>query len=542
MEGSLNANMTLEDFEKSLAEAKKSEVKTNSHHRQKGSKDHQSCYRYHRDDAEPRHRHKRRRYSRDERGDQHHVHRRAQRSPKQGTSEDDAYGIREEGVRKDGGIQNSPEDRAHVITSHGEMQRDAWMEEPLALDIDYTQKGVKKPTEASTAKSSKVDFELKVYENELNKHHLKDLTEGKEIPQEMTEENSKHSVDYSFGDVGAQWRMTKLKGVYRRAEETGRLVDDVAEEQYGDLQAFDDAREEQIELDRRDTYGEGYVGKEKPSGEFFEERKLAMGIRKDNSKSNDSDDDVMHLPQGVNIEESGVDNAPMDQTALNRLKAQMLKAKVRGSSDAPKLEAKYNSAVAGLAKRKHSDLIVPDAMDNRMLAGSRKGETTSVDNKRGRERRLVEENENMSIEDMVRQERRSRHHAGGNGQRFAERIAKDAKFDNDLDYMDENANKLAKRVQKSEINLRNTAISDFQKMNRALDKCPLCHHEDTNMPPVAPVVSLATRVYLTLPTEPEISDGGACIIPMQHRGNLLECDDDEWEEIRVIRMLDYFYC
>ena len=99
--------------------------------------------------------------------------------------------------------------------------------------------------------------------------------------------------------------------------------------------------------------------------------------------------------------------------------------------------------------------------------------------------------------------------------------------------MDENANKLAKRVQKSEINLRNTAISEFQKMNRILDSCPLCHHEDTDTPPVAPTVSLATRVYLTLPTEPEISEGGACIVPIQHRTNLLECDEDEWEEIRV---------
>lgn len=104
---------------------------------------------------------------------------------------------------------------------------------------------------------------------------------------------------------------------------------------------------------------------------------------------------------------------------------------------------------------------------------------------------------------------------------------------NDLDYMDENATKLAKRVQKSEINLKNIAISDFQKMNRILDNCPLCYKEDTNTPPIAPIVSLATRVYLTLPTEPEISEGGACIIPVQHRGNLLECDDDEWEEIRV---------
>ena len=99
--------------------------------------------------------------------------------------------------------------------------------------------------------------------------------------------------------------------------------------------------------------------------------------------------------------------------------------------------------------------------------------------------------------------------------------------------MDENATRLAKRVHTSDINLKNGAISDFQKMNRILDTCQLCHREDTNSPPRAPIVSLATRTYLTLPTEPEISEGGACIVPVQHRVNLLECDDDEWEEIRV---------
>lgn len=108
---------------------------------------------------------------------------------------------------------------------------------------------------------------------------------------------------------------------------------------------------------------------------------------------------------------------------------------------------------------------------------------------------------------------------------------------NNLDYLDENASKLARRVQKSELNLKNTTIQELQKMNRVLDKCPLCYHEDTNKVPIAPVISLGTRVYLTLPTMPEISGGSACIVPIQHRVNLLECDDDEWEEIRVRKLL-----
>ena len=104
---------------------------------------------------------------------------------------------------------------------------------------------------------------------------------------------------------------------------------------------------------------------------------------------------------------------------------------------------------------------------------------------------------------------------------------------NDLEYMDDNANKLAQRVHKSKIDLKNVALADYHRVTRILDTCPLCYHEDRGSPPVAPVVALGTRTYLTLPPEPEIAPGGACIVPIQHRKNLLECDDDEWEEIRV---------
>jgi len=81
------------------------------------------------------------------------------------------------------------------------------------------------------------------------------------------------------------------------------------------------------------------------------------------------------------------------------------------------------------------------------------------------------------------------------------------------------------------------AISEFKKMQKVLDSCPLCQQEDK--PPIAPVVSLATRVYLTLPTEPELTPGGAIIVPIQHRVNMMECDDDEWEEVRVRTLTRY---
>lgn len=305
------------------------------------------------------------------------------------------------------------------------MTRDDWMQAPSTLDVDYVQRRKESPKPTHT-RSTKADYELKIHDMELN-HQLRDSrAEGSAV----IDEPAQHEVSYEFGDSGSSWRMTKLKGVYRQAEESSRPVQDVALERYGDLRDFDDAREEEIELDRRKTYGKEYVGKIKPSGELFQERKMASGIRRQSSshKSND-----MSPPprQGQIMKEApaSAKTVLLDQTALNKLKAQMMKAKLKGASNAAQLEAEYNQAIAGAANRKEPEVVVLDAMENRMLAGGRKGEVTSIETKRGKERGHVEENEDMSIEDMVRQERRSKGQAGGSGLEMAERIAKDAKFD-----------------------------------------------------------------------------------------------------------------
>ncbi|RHZ68575.1 putative cell cycle control protein (Cwf19) [Aspergillus thermomutatus] len=414
-----------------------------------------------------------------------------------------------------------------------QLKRDAWMEAPSALDVDYVhRRDTTRLEEEPKAKMLQADFELKIHDRELNQH-LRDLKDGKELA-ELEEKPAQHEVDYTFGDAGSQWRMTKLRAVYREAEESGKSVEEVAIERFGDLRSFDDAREEEAELDRRARYGEGYVGKEKPSGELFQERKLEQGIHRERHEHvRDPEQELAARGQGRKIDTVPPSGATqhLDLTALNRLKAQMMKAKLKGSAEAAELEERYNAAAAAMANRKESDVVVLGVMENRMLAGQR-NEVKPVENRRGRERGQLEENEDMTIEDMVREERRTRDQFGGDGRRLAERIARDSKFENDLEYMDDNAAKLAKRVHRSEINLKNATISEFQKMNRILDNCPLCHHEDTNTPPIAPVVSLATRTYLTLPTEPELSEGCATIVPIQHRTNLMECDDDEWEEIR----------
>ncbi|KAK6196541.1 hypothetical protein LQW54_011430 [Pestalotiopsis sp. IQ-011] len=397
------------------------------------------------------------------------------------------------------------------------------MADPSALGVDYTQRGAKREKTPRPAKEPA----RAIHSREVNATELQHLNEGKQLDD--LERPAQHDVNYTFGDDGSQWRMTKLKAVYNLAEQTGQSVDEVAAERFGSLRDFDDAREEKLELERRETYGQGYVGKDKPSGELFRERKLKAGVHE--SRQHPALEQ-REIDQGTVIPDDAARTATatIDQTGLNKLRAQMMKAKLRKAPDATKLEAEYNEAAAAFAAHGSGDVVL-NVMDNRLLAGTR-NEAKAVDNKRGRERGHMQQNDEMTIEDMVREERRTRGQRGGEGLRLAERIAKDGKFDNDLDYMDENAEKLAKRIQKSEINLRNTAVNEYQKINSILDKCQLCHNEDRNQLPVAPMISLATRVYLTLPTEPELAEGGAVIVPIQHRTNLLECDDDEWEEIR----------
>ncbi|KAK2755958.1 hypothetical protein FQN54_005755 [Arachnomyces sp. PD_36] len=529
--------MTLEDFEKSLAESKKEEerhersrdkdrTKDRSKHRHHRSHHHRESsprrHRSSRHDDEERHRHKRSRHSND--------------NGKDSRSDPDRKRRRHHSKeRKESREKTSPPPEVKIQGEPERLHRDSWMEAPSALDIDYVQRRSSHQEQEQPSRMLQQDFGMKLHDNELNRH-LHDLEEEKSVDEQVADDSlADREVDYKFGDSGSKWRMTRLRAVYRQAEETGKPVEEIAIERFGDLRSFDDVREEEVELDRRERYGQDYVGKEKPNGELFQERKLQEGVRRNKGEEGrnvESDQkEVRNQGQPMHTEAPPETTKPLDSSALNRLKAQMMKAKLRGSSDAAELEAQYTAAAASFANKKESDVVVLGVMDNRMLAGGNRGEVKPVDNKRGRERGQVEQNEDMTVEDMVQEERRNRGQAG-EGQRFAERIAKDAKFDNDLEYMDDNAAKLAKRVQKSELNIKNTAINEFQKMNKILDNCPLCHHEDSGTPPVAPVVSLATRVYLTLPTEPELSEGSATLVPIQHRSNLVECDDDEWEEIR----------
>ncbi|KAG4306307.1 hypothetical protein PORY_000295 [Pneumocystis oryctolagi] len=165
--------------------------------------------------------------------------------------------------------------------------------------------------------------------------------------------------------------------------------------------------------------------------------------------------------------------------------------------------------------------------------------STDIDMKK---KKSIIDPDNMTIEDMVKEEKRTRNSLYRDQyKQMAKQIIRDPHFKDNLEYYDENAEKLSKRIQKREIDFRNINLSDFQRIQKTLDTCPLCHQD--SLPPVAPVVSMGTRIYLSLPSPPELTKYHALIVPIHHRVNTLECDDDEWDEIRnfmkcLIRMAD----
>ena len=529
--------MTLEDFEKELMREK------DAARQQEGSKEESKHrHRHHRSDRH--HHHKQRNSSRSRERDSKYDEdgHRSKRSRRPSGSEDRHADDRKRSHkshhgestrrRRDSDEETKSNAKDDGLTEDAPLKRDAWMQAPSALDVDYIHRP-QQPASPPKNGSLEAQYELKLHEKELN-HHLRDLKQGMTL-EELETEDASHEVDYMFGDSGSHWRMTKLKAVYREAKEKGESIEAVAAERFGDLRSFDDAREEELELDRRQRYGEGYVGKIKPSGELFQERKLKAGIHRKDQQRLQQEQPPEDVVEGI----AGPSNEPtpparIDQTQLNKLKAQLLRAKMSKDPKAAQLEEEYNEAISK-SESQDSNTITLSAMDNRMLATAPRNEVKPSTGRRALERGNVESNDDMSIEDMLREERRSRRGDDGTtneAQQFASRIAKDAKFTNDLEYLDENAGKLAKRTHQSSSNLRNVAISSYQKLDRILVNCPLCHHEDTNKPPLAPIISLATRTYLTLPTLPALSDDSTLIVPTTHHTNLLHCDDDEWEEIR----------
>ncbi|BEJ10819.1 hypothetical protein CspHIS471_0102410 [Cutaneotrichosporon sp. HIS471] len=248
---------------------------------------------------------------------------------------------------------------------------------------------------------------------------------------------------------------------------------------------------------------------------------------------------------------------------LNRLQAKVLRAKLTDDPDAEALEEQYDSERARFddtgASAEPSGTLRTDEKGNKVEVavlptldgqgklydvGLGKEDETPHGKKRKKEPkfetrdregnllRYNADDDDITLGEMVRQERFG---GGAAGQKnldaeMAARIATDARFDNNLDYMDDNADRLARRKMKTDAMKRQFAINDYRRTKKALDECPFCFQEDRN--PDTAIVALGKRTYMCCTLTEELVPGHCLIVPIQHNLSTLQMDDDDWDEVR----------
>ncbi|KAI0304345.1 CwfJ C-terminus 1-domain-containing protein-like protein [Multifurca ochricompacta] len=247
----------------------------------------------------------------------------------------------------------------------------------------------------------------------------------------------------------------------------------------------------------------------------------------------------------------------LSPSSLNRLQAKVLRAKLTGGPDAEKLEKEYEEEMQrasgthtnedGIQTRTRVEVLPTlDARgrlydvghgkdDGQVLPGNRKKKekVETRDPKTGEIVRYNADDDTTTLGELLRQEK---FNAGMADQKnldmqFAHSIMTDGGFVNDLEYMDDNAEKLGRQKMRSDAMKRQFAIQDYKRTQKALASCPFCYGEDDSLPK-APMVALGTRVYLSCSLHEELTPGHCLIVPIQHHLTMLEGDDDVWDEVR----------
>nr|KAJ3420921.1 hypothetical protein HK105_004917 [Polyrhizophydium stewartii] len=139
--------------------------------------------------------------------------------------------------------------------------------------------------------------------------------------------------------------------------------------------------------------------------------------------------------------------------------------------------------------------------------------------------------EGQSVKDMMLQEKLAQRTSFDED--LSRRIAKDGAFRDDLEYLDDSAERFARKKDMSDDLKKRFAIDNYKKSQDALSKCSFCFRDGEA--PRATVVSIGVKTYLALPETVEMLPGHCLIVPVQHALTSLELEDDAWDEIRVRR-------
>lgn len=226
----------------------------------------------------------------------------------------------------------------------------------------------------------------------------------------------------------------------------------------------------------------------------------------------------------VEPEELPENREAVDSSILNKLTASIMKAKMANDTNKIKeLEAEYKRLSENEDKNVSNEKEKVTIIDKRFAplkpaVSEEKGESGGT--------------HDPTVQEMLKEELETRGQGDWLDRQAAKQIGRDSGFENDVDYQADRAEELAKMTKDKEQNVRNRAIEKTRQLNSAIEDCNLCIDQEEGEQSKTAVIALGTRVYLCMAPEPSIAKGSSAIIPYDHKTNTLECDDDEWEEIR----------
>nr|CAG8485849.1 8049_t:CDS:10 [Entrophospora candida] len=273
-------------------------------------------------------------------------------------------------------------------------------------------------------------------------------------------------------------------------------------------------------------------------------------LTKRKTEDADFEDDLEHLDEKVDISVEKQENTDQQirsedneksdsRSSMNKQMAKRMRRELflQDNSDEKTVQQNNKSEVNDLL---HQETPVSSTSTNKQFAKSMRSElflkgdsedsdkkVESISKKQGKS---VERVLTFDINEMVRQERHETRSAIA--KQIVTRIGNDSKYEDNLEYMDENADNIAKFQEKTGQQSRTFIVNDFLKSKEAEEKCIYCVKDKVKSSPFA-IVAIGYRAYLALPNVTEMAKGHCLIVPTQHVTSTLECDDDSWDEIRM---------
>ncbi|KAJ3380316.1 hypothetical protein HDU92_006061 [Lobulomyces angularis] len=397
--------------------------------------------------------------------------------------------------------------------SQPEILRESWMLKPEKKkeDVEVVNNTINE-AESETKKFSKHEINPETYVTNVKSTALPRIIENRK-----REANS--------------WKIMKVNKVFEISEKTNRPLNEVILERYLSIEEFEADLKEKDLISGTKTNLDKMRSNKKFGLNFLnpdqQEIDRVENIIKFNKEKKNLKNTTINIPSTESLKRSHSHCLTPDE--LNKLKSSVLKAKLMGAKNAKELEKNYEYEVAR-AEEEEKVIVVDEKNKKISKYDKKKKQKVEEFDNFGKRIKYADENDEITLEEMVMQEKVNQSN-GEYDKNFANSISRDARFDNNLDYIEDQADNLTRNFKDKKNDRLNSlnALNNKSKINPK-SQCQFCFEDEKSSN--FSVVAVGVRTYLALPQITDLVPGHCYIIPTNHCISSLELEDDVWDEIR----------